>query len=39
MFDLDYLDILIVIWAFLFQITLIIQFALRKSFLMSPLPE
>jgi len=32
MFDLDYLDILFVIWAFFFQIALIIHFALRKRF-------
>ena len=32
MFNLDNLDILFVIWAFLFQIVLIVHFALRKRF-------
>ena len=32
MFDLDYLDILFVIWAFFFQIVHIVHFALRKRF-------
>jgi len=32
MFDLDNLDILFVIWAFFFQIVLIVHFALRKRF-------
>ena len=32
MFDLDNLDILFVVWAFFFQIILIVHFALRKRF-------
>jgi len=32
MFDLDNLDIMFVVWAFFFQIILIVHFALRKRF-------